>query len=831
MQDIFLFTAKSKEEIFKQLDTSINGLTASEVSIKQIKYGLNEITSHKVYIWQILLRQLKSPFLYLLIIAAVLSIFLKGYIDSIMIFLFVLINTALGFYQEYKSEEILKSLKKYITPLSKVNRDGKSVVIESSQIVPGDIVLLESGDIIPADIRIIEETNLTCDESILTGESEFIKKTSNIQKHADGATYKLNNICFAGTTVISGKAVGIAVRTGKSSEFGKVSKLAIETHGESGFEKSIKKLSNFILKLITITLVLVFIANILLKGSSVDIPNLAIFSIALAVGVIPEALPIVMTFSMSKGAKKLAKNGVVVKRLSAIEDLGSIEILCTDKTGTLTEGVLTVVNVFPEKSRDVLFYAGLKSSVFGEAIKKTLTNEEKKEVLLANIICDDPFDPERKRDSLLIKGENSSEVVVRGAFESVSKFCTNITTSQSETINAFISSEGKMGRRVISVARKSVDIEKHTLESDEKDLKFLGLISFDDPIKKTAFDTIKKATSLGIKIKILSGDSKEVSGTVAQTVGLVDDSSKVVTGEEFGKLSDEKKHDCVYNFDVFARITPEQKYEIIQLLQKKHEVGFLGEGINDAPALKVSNVAIVVKGASNIAVESSDIVLLKKSLEVIINGVKDGRETFANTTKYIKTTLSSNFGNFYAVAIISLFVDFLPLLPLQILLLNLLSDFPMIAVAADSVEKSELKSPKSYNIKEIALLSTTLGITSSIFDFIFFFTFYRISVSALQSNWFIGSVLTELLLLFSIRTKKSIFKAERPAKFLVILTIVIFIVTIAIPYTLLGHTVFKFSSPTINQLLISITIVIAYFITTEAIKSFYYKISYRKYRV
>lgn len=356
-------------------------------------------------------------------------------------------------------------------------------------------------------------------------------------------------------------------------------------------------------------------------------------------------------------------------------------------------------------------------------------------------------------------------------------------------------------------------------------MQLSGLISFTDPIQQTASVAITKARSLGVTLKILTGDSAEVAGAVAKQVGLITHHTNVMNGEVFDQLSHENQHEAVKNCTVFARVDPEQKFRIIQLLEEKYEVGFLGDGINDAPALKKAHVGIAVWGATDVAQESADIILLKKNLQVIIDGIKEGREIFANTTKYIRATLSSNFGNFYTIALISLFIDFLPLLPLQILLVNLLTDFPLIAVAADTVDIKELKKPRAYDIKSIALLGTILGMISSVCDFIFFALFIRFSHGILQTNWFIGSVITELFFLFSIRSRLPLFKARPPAPILLGLSCMAGIAALIIPFTPFGHIIFSFVTPQLHHLLIIIGVSLLYLILTERVKLLYYQYS------
>jgi Mg2+-importing ATPase len=563
----------------------------------------------------------------------------------------------------------------------------------------------------------------------------------------------------------------------------------------------------------------------MIKGASTNIVELIIFSIALATAVIPEALPVVITFSLSRGASRLAKHKVVVKRLSAIEDLGGIQVLCTDKTGTITENKLTVIDVYGDKHQ-VLSHANRaisQKNAYKDPFDIALENAlDTKSSHSHRISFEIPFDPERKRNSVLVRNDNEPLLIVRGAAESILPFVSSHATS---TIKQWIKGQEVSGRRVIVVAHKKVtSIDEYTKKDEESHLTLSGAISFVDPLKKSTHEAIQKAQHLGVAIKIITGDSSIVAGAIAHEVGLIDDVNKVITAQDFFALSESKQEAAADTYSVFARFSPQEKHQLIDVLQRRFEVGFLGEGINDAPALKSANVALVVHGASDIAREAADIILLNSSLNVIINGIQEGREVFANTIKYVKMTLASNFGNFYAVAIASLIINFLPMLPIQILLVNLLSDFPLIAIATDSVDKEEIKTPETYNLRDFVLISTLLGIVSTVFDFIFFGLFYRISPQVLQTNWFIGSILTELLLLYSLRTRMPFYKAKLPTKTILILTIAAAIATVVIPFTALGRNLFRFIAPSPTHLVIVCGVVLLYFMSTEAVKLLYYRV-------
>ncbi len=822
--------ALSASEDLQRLETNRDGLSSAEVERRLIKHGRNELAQEMLRWQKVLWRQFTSPFVYLLAAAAVLAYFLGETIDAAMIATFVLINAGLGFGQEYHSERSVELLRAFVVAKSRVWRDGKETVVDSRELVPGDVVVVETGDVIHADIRFLEVNDLSVNESILTGESEPAQKQSNGIQQSVTAAHEARNIGFTGTTVVGGRGVGVVFATGAQTEMGDISHLTSSTNEESAFETSLKRFSVLILRTIIVTLVVVFITNVLVKGDAVNIPNLLIFSIALAVSVIPEALPVVITLTLSRGALRLAKNRVVVKRLSAIEDLGSVDVLCTDKTGTITENKMAVADVWGSNQAICLRYAGYGSSFSGGvatpnnsfdlAVWNRLADSDRTTIACVKRSSEVPFDPALRRNSVVVEVPEGRMLVVRGAPEEVAQLCLPDDAFTS-SLQAWSSEQGQRGRRVLAVA--SCQIEGEVVRVEDAPLQLLGCISFEDPLKDSAKDAIERSKGLNIRVKILTGDSAEVAGSIARQVGLIISDAEVMTGQAWSALGHEAQLQAVETHAVFARVSPREKYLIIEALKHTHTVAFLGEGINDAPALKMAHVGIVVDGASDVAREAADIVLLDHSLDVIVSGVREGREVFANTVKYIKATLASNFGNFLAVAVSTLFIDFLPMLPLQLLLVNLLSDFPMIAIATDRVDDEEVRKPRSYDLREIIYAASVLGIVSTVFDFIFFALFYRISPEVLHTNWFVGSILTELVLIFSIRTHRSWIRTVRPSSVLLWLSLCAGFVTIVIPYTSIGQSVFHLLPPTPSALMLILGIVVVYFIVTEFVKRTYYK--------
>jgi Mg2+-importing ATPase len=831
--EITRFTTLSTLALSSELSTSEKGLTSSEAKSRLKKYGENVLSAHQVTWYEVLLRQFTSPFVYVLVAAALLSLILGEAFDGIMILAFIGINTILGFIQEYQSARTLELLKRYVVSQAKVRREDTEMLIDAKLLVPGDVIKIEIGDIVPADLRLISSNGLAVDESLLSGEAASVPKLSDALSIEASGISDSTNIVFSSSKIVSGSGIGIVVATGVKTIVGDIAKLTVETKREGLFEKGIAGFSSFILKMIVGILILIFALNLIIKGSGANVADLILFSIALAVSVIPEGLPVVTTLSLSRGALQLAKNKVVVKRLAAVEDLGSIEVLCTDKTGTITENRMAVSGIYgPEQN--MLFEAGLLSASYiaeGEAepnnsfdlalwhkVSKAAQESIRKVPRLADI----PFDPARRRNSALVTHKGKSVLFVRGAPEAIANAST-LTNEEKQALINWSAEEGKAGKRTIALARKELPKATTYTVNDESKLQFLGALSFVDPIKSTTVKAITDAKALGITVKIITGDGPEVAAAVAHQVGLISDPTHVITGDALEALPPPEQGAAVLSHSVFARVSPRQKYRIIELLKMSRRVGFLGEGINDAPALKTANVALVVAEASDIARDAADIVLLNPSLQVIVDAIRDGRGILENTTKYLKITLISNFGNFFSVALASLISDTLPMLPLQLLLLNLLTDFPMIAISMDNVDIEDVRRPETHDLHGVIFISVALGIISTIFDFVFFGLYRNDPTGVLQTNWFIGSVLTELFLIYSLRTKRICFNGSPISFTLALLTIPAALVAVILPFTSFGVRVFKFVTPTPMYIAQIVFVALAYFVTTEIGKRYYYR--------
>jgi len=795
------------------------GLKEEEAEKRLKIYGFNEIKSKEIGAKEVLARQFRSPFFYLLFGAALVSFLIGEVTSGLVILVFVVINLVLGFFQEYRAEKAALLLKNFIPNKTKVLRDGVVKIIEKKYLVPGDLVLLGVGDIVPADLEVIKPVNLLVDESVLTGESSPVAK-------------KAGEPLFAGTSIVGGEAQGLVVATGEKTSFGKVSKMVEEIKEDSSYQKEILDFSRLILKIVVVSIVFVFIANLVIRGTA-NFFDFLIFSVALVVSIIPEALPTVASFALSLGALKLSRQNVVVKRLSAVEDLGNIQVLCTDKTGTLTENKMKLVEIYSPDKEKCLLYSLLSSDYLKEkpelvknpfdsvcwafASEKIIT-ELKKFQLLWEV----PFDPFRARNSVLVKNRGEKILIIKGAPEVILSRCQDFGGQTKEKLENIFRREGRLGRRVLALGWKKYEKESYG-EKEENNLNFLGFLSFEDPLKPTAAPAISLAERLGLKIKILTGDSKEVAFAVGKKIGLIKKPSEVVEGKQLKEMMAPEFARACEEFSVFARVSPEMKYKIVKSLGEKAEVGFLGEGINDAPALKAAQVGIAVEGAVDVSKEAADIILLKKDLKVIVEGIKNGRNIFANIQKYIKRTLASNFGNFYSIALISLFIPFLPMLPIQILLVNLVTDIPLISIATDTIDPEELKRPKAYSLKEVVWLIVLLGLTSSVFDFLFFWIFRTSPPALIRTLWFVESSLTEIVLIFSIRTRRWFWQASPPSLPLAGLALVSTLLILVLPFSNLGKQFFFFVSPPFFSLLLVFLLVFLYFALSEGVKVGYFR--------
>jgi len=786
------------------------GLTETEAAERRVRYGANALPVPRHRLLGLILRQFRGIFNLMLLIAAGVTFSLSEPIDGAFILLFVFLGTALNVYQEHKSNQAADKLKAYLLSTITVMRDGTEKEVPTETLVPGDILKLESGDIVPADAIVRVARDLLVDETTFTGESIPVTKRAS----ASNATAADEERLLQGIVIVRGNALAEITAIGQETHLAHIATTASSVQAESELVKSVDKISNFIMKVTLLTLGIVVLANILIEGREADVTGLLIFAIALAVSAIPEALPLVLTFSLSRGALEFAKRDVIVKRLSAVQDLGSVNLLCTDKTGTITENHLVFSNVYPmaESPYDPLVLARLAAinlheripEPFDRASDEALTQEQRQIVERYSLAQEEAFDPALRSNGAVLKQADGKTLHIRRG--SPEYFFGEGLISR-DTVADWLLAEEVKGHRVLGVSY-----------DDGTGAHFGGFVSFVDRIKDSTIATVVAAKQMNVAITVITGDALKVAEAVGREAGLVTESAEVTESAAFLALSLSEKKKRLSSIRVFARTTPEQKLELIQLLKEQFTVGYLGEGINDAPALKAAHVSMVVQSAADVARETADIVLLQNDLRVIVDGIRFGRETHANTMKYIRATLISNFGNFYAVAIGSLFISFLPMLPKQLLLLNLLSDFPMMAIAFDRVSAQEVEQPQRYDLHSLYIIFVTMGLVSTVFDFICFGLFYRISPAVLQTNWFIASVLTEILLMLSIRSLAPITKAGWPAPSIVILSVIAIVLAVALPMIPETATFFEFQTPTMAHLGIILGIAFAYLIVTELVK-------------
>jgi Mg2+-importing ATPase len=838
------YTNISAADLFSDLQTSASGLTQTEVDKRLSVYGLNEIKEVDITWMHILKGQLLSPFMCIFFVIGLAYLFTSQVAECIIIFVIIMVNVGIGFFQEYRSNSSMQLLKKCLMSQVTVKRDNAEMNVALNQLVPGDIIVLYAGDIVPADCRFIEVDNMTVDESSLTGESIAVVKKSDAMSEAVTDMYRAENIGFTGTVVTQGKGIAVVIATGISTALGTIAALTNKTVTKSNLEKGSLSIARLTLYIVFCSLLIIAFVHIILDKGKLNYVDLFLFAAALAITAIPEGLPMVITFCLSQGAATLKKNNVIVKRLSAIGDLGSIEVFCTDKTGTLTENALSVETIYGENPDATLMYAVLSSPAqtatkesatkgFDLALQKKLTDEHNRQLAQHNVLKESPFTPQTRQSMALVHKEDAHTLIVKGSPEVVIEKCSFLKEQEKNTIHEWIKTEELKGNRILAIATKNIasyDDATYDIESSDHDYETIGLIAFQDPLKATALATVEKAESLGIQIKILSGDSKNVCYTIAKQLGLEENLDNVVLGSDFEKATEEEKTFLVNNRSVFARVNPEQKYEIISYLQKKYSVGYMGDGINDAPALKIAHVSFAVNDAAPVAREAAEIILLRKSLSSVILGIEEGRKTIVNTLKYTKMTNAPSFGHFYALAVASLLLDYPPMLPMQLLFLNLLTDLPMIAISTDNVSHEEVKQPLTYDMTDAAILITLFGLIMFVADMTIFLVFRSHFPETLQTSWFITSTISEVIFIFLFRTQLLFFRAQRPSALLAGLSFAVIATAIILPFSTIGHKIFLFTTPQWEHAPWLVGVVLFNLVIAEGVKLTYYYLKSRYYR-
>ncbi|BAY19951.1 magnesium-transporting ATPase, E1-E2 family protein (plasmid) [Anabaenopsis circularis NIES-21] len=826
------------------------GLSRQDAKQRLSEFGANSLKQkHKSSAWMLLLNQFKSPIILILIFAAVLSIFLKDPADAIIILTIVFISGLLGFWQERGASNAVEKLLALVQVKATVLRDGQSQEIPTEEIVRGDIVLLSAGKNIPGDCLVLESKDLSVDEAALTGETYPVDKLSGVLPAETGLAQRTNSL-YMGTNVISGTAKAVVVHTGKETEFGKVSERLKLRPSETEFERGLGKFGYFLMEVTLILVVLIFVANVYLHRPVLES---FLFSLALAVGLTPQLLPAIVSVNLARGAKKMAKKQVIVKRLPAIENFGSMNVFCTDKTGTLTEGEVKIhaaVDVEGKESDRVLLYAYLNAaseSGYVNPIDAAIRQHKTFDISSYQKLDEVPYDFNRKRLSILFKKaenavlgsaqvkqfsktENTHLIITKGALKNILDVCSTVETGEGKTIDIVNQRQklhqqaedlGSKGFRALGVAYRDFNQDSFT-KDDETNMTFLGYLALFDPPKAGIADTLKELELLGITPKMITGDSKAVAMSIIQQVGLPQ--PKALTGSELEKLSDEALIHRVQQTNVFAEVEPNQKERIIIALKKAgNVVGYLGDGINDASALHAADVGISVESAVDVAKEAADIVLMAKDLNVLVEGVKEGRITFANTLKYVFMATSANFGNMFSMAGISLFLPFLPLLPSQILLTNLLTDFPELTIATDRVDRELVNKPRRMDIKFIRNFMIVFGLLSSVFDYLTFgalLLLLHAQEEQFRTGWFLESVISASLVVLVVRTRQSIFNSK-PGKYLLMATLATIGATIIIPWTPLA-SLFGFQPLSLSFMLVLGAIVVFYVTAAENVKRVFY---------
>jgi len=833
-----VFWSLSSNIVLEKLGTTPKGLTTTQAQKLLAQYGPNSFsTKQRQSSLQLLLNQFKSPIIIILILAAILSIFLGDITDAVIILTIVIASGLLGFWQERGAANALEKLLAVVQIQVTVLRDGNSVKIPLAQIVPGDIVMLSAGTTIPGDCLLLDSDDLFLDEAALTGETFPVEKKVGLEP-AETLLSHRTNVLFMGTHVVSGNAQAVVVHTATNTEFGKVSERLKQKPPQTEFERGIQQFGYFLMEVTLLLIVIIFAVNVYLARPVLDS---FLFSLALAVGLTPQLLPAIISINLAQGAKQMARHKVIVKRLASIENFGSMNVLCADKTGTLTEGQVQLkssLDANGNQSEKVALYAWLNASFesgYLNPIDAAIRSYRQFDLTKYKKIDEVPYDFVRKLLSVLVAEEESPQhlMVTKGALDNVLAVCdeAEVTGGQRvklETVLSQIRAKfeelSQAGFRTLGVAYKDCGAITQIGKEAETGMIFLGFVVLTDPPKAGIAATIKQLDHLGVLLKIITGDNRLVAAHLGQQVGLP--VAKILTGADLHRTSQEALIRQVREVNLFAEIEPNQKERIILALKKAgYVVGYMGDGINDASALHAADVGISVESAVDVAREAADIVLLEKGLDVLIEGVKQGRITFGNTLKYVFMATSANFGNMFSMAGASLFLSFLPLLPKQILLANLLTDFPETAIATDNVDPAWVAKPRRWDIKFIRNFMLTFGLVSSIFDYVTFGALLLIlnaTPEQFRAGWFVESVLSASLIVLVIRTSGPFYKSK-PGKTLIIATLIVDTLTLAIPYSPIAGFLGFSPIPPLFLLMLGL-ILTFYMLTAEVAKHFFYQV-------
>jgi Mg2+-importing ATPase len=821
------------DQWFRELNAGPQGLSAVEAQERLLRYGPNDAMAREGLPLAVqFFMRFGNPLILILLFASALSAVAGDTTSLVIVIVIVSLSVTLDFVQELRARNVIDTLRQSVAPRATVLRDGAPRELSLEDIVPGDIVQLCAGDIVPADCRLVSVRDLFVNQALLTGEPY------PVEKHVDEAAEDANCV-FMGTSVVSGTASALVCRTGRGTRIGAMAAQLVHRRPPDAFEIGVRRFGFLILRITIFLVMFVLVTNVLFNRPLLES---IMFSIALAVGLTPELLPMVVTVTLARGAIRLARLGVIAKRLPAIHDLGSMDTLCTDKTGTLTEAKIRVVGHIDAAGTECekvlrlahlnsMFETGLKSPL-DEAILQSKKFDQETWTKIDEV----PFDFERRRVSVLIDADGGRErlLIVKGAPEDVLAHSTHVELANGEIVelddaarastHAAFAKLGAEGLRALGIAYRSVGSGKtNATVGDEEDLYFAGFVAFLDPPKESAARAIAQLAALGVSVKILTGDSEQVTRHVCRDLGIA--VSGTVVGSELVNLSDEALAARISEANLFCRVTPAQKQRILQALKRRGAtVGFLGDGINDAPALHAADVGISVDSGADVAKAAADLVLLQRDLTVITEGVTEGRRTVENVTKYILMGSSSNFGNMFSMAGAALFLPFLPMLPVQVLLNNLLYDGSEIGVPFDRVDEEALQKPAQWSIKLIERFMLVLGPVSSVFDFLTFYVLLHLfdaDAALFQTGWFVESLATQVLVVFIIRTRGPFWKT-RPDPVLAWLCIAVVGAGLVIPWTPIGAW-FGFVHPPASFYIFLVLAVGTYLALVEVVKRAFYR--------
>ena len=834
------------EEILTKYHTKEEGLTNKEAQKRLNSNGKNIVIKEvNRSIFYFIFNSLKEEFIIILLVLAVINFSLGDKIGSLVIVLIAIISMLIRVLEDYSAYKFNKKLRSKIVSTTKVIRDNKELEIKVENVVVGDIISLNAGSIIPADCIVVNSKDLFVNESVFTGESIPVEKKETNKKEYDNL-FDIKNVLYMSSSVISGTAKAIVVKTGFDTYLGKIGKEINTKKNITAFDKGMKDITNMLIKFMVVICLIILLVDGIIRSNFTEA---ILFAFSVAVGITPSMLPMIVNVNLTKGTKALAKKKVLVKHIESIQNLGAIDTLCTDKTGTLTENKIVLqkyIDVLGNEDNSILEYAYINSyyssgmkNIVDRAImiygsKHNLDNILPKYEKIDEI----PFDYNRKVMSIIVRNKNTYRMITKGAMEEVLKRCTKVKIKgkeedlTKELIDIVTNKAKEMatsGMQVLALAAKKT--EKGVLsfdENSEKEMTFIGFVAFLDSPKKDVKKVINKLRKYGVKTKILTGDNPYSTTMVASLAGI--NSDEILTGAEIDKLSDKALAIKVEEIDVFARLNPIQKERVVRILKSNgHVVGYMGDGINDAPSLRQSDVGLSVNTATDIAKETSDMILLEKSLDVICDGIIEGRKVYGNIIKYMKMALSADFGDVFSIMIASIFLPFLPLLPIQMLFQDFIYDFSQIGIPYDNVDEEFITFPKKWNTKGIAKFMIVMGITSSIIDVLAFLTFWHLlgynsidKESYFQTAWFITSLITELMIIYNVRTSKDIFNS-RPSKVLLSLTLLSSILTIVTPLLLHNVLSFHFEILSIKFYLYLLSLVILYVLIVSIVKRIYIK--------